>query len=282
MARPTKHGLQYYNTDCDIFQNRKIRKLLLKYRGDGFLVFLFVLTEVYRDNGYYLSYDKDFVFDLSDRFKMDEGVIDGILRFCIYELALFDEIVFEKHQVLTSATIQDRWLLICKKAQRVNTELIEEFNLLDKKCGLTGMETSSSNEETTQKKIKKQSKEKKENSEKDIFISFTKFTEYRTRKFENLTEDFKAKLACYGINGPDIRLTDKPKRPYIDAVEVMVGIWNDIEWQNQLNLNFKIDDEKLSFHMKDFLKRYITSKANYDESGFKQHFTNTLNKKLNG
>ena len=50
MARPVKLGLDYFPTDTDILKNIKIRKLIRKYRELGFVLYLQLLTDIYRNS----------------------------------------------------------------------------------------------------------------------------------------------------------------------------------------------------------------------------------------
>ena len=53
MARPVKLGLDYFPTDTDILKNIKIRKLIRKYRELGFVLYLQLLTDIYRNSFFF-------------------------------------------------------------------------------------------------------------------------------------------------------------------------------------------------------------------------------------
>ena len=82
MARPNELGLSYFNLDTDIFQDRKVRRLIRTFKSQGFLVYIYVLNEIYRDKGCYISWDEDIAFDISDTINIDEILVEDIVKFC--------------------------------------------------------------------------------------------------------------------------------------------------------------------------------------------------------
>ena len=51
-GRNVKRGLVYFRMDCDIFQDRKLKRLMRRWQNDGLAVYLALLCEIYRDKGY--------------------------------------------------------------------------------------------------------------------------------------------------------------------------------------------------------------------------------------
>ncbi len=54
MARPFKQGLDYFPIDVDIFDDAKIKELNFKYGYLGEIIYIRLLTLIYR-NGYYIE-----------------------------------------------------------------------------------------------------------------------------------------------------------------------------------------------------------------------------------
>ena len=75
MARPLKKGLGYFPLDTDLYSDRKIQRLLRKYGCKGICIYLAILCEIYREKGYYISYDSDFCFDISVILGLDEATV---------------------------------------------------------------------------------------------------------------------------------------------------------------------------------------------------------------
>ena len=170
MARETKTGLNYYNIDTDIFMNRDIKRLIKNFSGKGFTIYTFILTEIYRDKGCYLLWDKDTAFDVSDVLHFSESLVEEVKNYCI-STGLFNKELYESESILTSKNIQERWFKICKTAKRSNYNLPIEYNLIlsipeikkffQEYYGKTPEVKVKTQEEIPQSKVK-ESKEKKE------------------------------------------------------------------------------------------------------------------------
>lgn len=107
MARPIKKGLDYFPFDVDFFSDIKIRSLKGKYGTDGAILYIYLLTEIYK-NGYYLPVDDDFIYVISDTLNMTDDKIGQIINFLLGR-SLFDDTLFKSEKVLTSRSIQLRF-----------------------------------------------------------------------------------------------------------------------------------------------------------------------------
>lgn len=107
MARPIKKGLDYFPFDVDFFSDIKIRSLKGKYGTDGVLLYIYLLTEIYK-NGYYLQVDDDSIYVISDTLNMTDDKIGQIINFLLGR-SLFDYTLFKSDKVLTSRSIQLRF-----------------------------------------------------------------------------------------------------------------------------------------------------------------------------
>lgn len=141
MARPIKQGLDYYSIDTNVFMDRKIRTLIRKYNAKGWLVYSYILTEIYRDKGFYIDYDNNLVDDISDYLRLEVELITEIIQFCC-EITLFNSVLFLEEKILTSESIQKRWVKISQYIPNFfitsNVNLIKEikipkYKLLDEK-----------------------------------------------------------------------------------------------------------------------------------------------------
>lgn len=114
MARPKKRGLAYFPLDTDFMSDRKIQRLLLKHGCEGITTYLAVLCETYRTYGYYLPMHGECCFDIGFTLRLDEKHIRDILDYCV-DIHLFDRMMLEEKNILTSPGIQERWQEICKR-----------------------------------------------------------------------------------------------------------------------------------------------------------------------
>ena len=127
MARPIKKGLDYFPVDTDIFENIQVRKLKSCYKSLGFLAYFTSLCDVYKKEGYFLHISDDYVYDLSGRLGETEEVVRDIIDFSL-KINLFNRDIYNVYCVLTSKSIQERYIQAqkrCKKPVR------EEFDCIN-------------------------------------------------------------------------------------------------------------------------------------------------------
>lgn len=108
MARPIKEGLDYFPFDVDFFSDTKIKVLKAHYGADGITVFIYILTQIYKDKGYYVIANDDFVDVMADDLAMSVQKIGLILNFLL-DRSLLDSKLFKSDKVLTSRSIQLRF-----------------------------------------------------------------------------------------------------------------------------------------------------------------------------
>lgn len=159
MGRNAKKGLEYYPMDVDIVSDIKIRKLIKYHGGQALTVYTLLLCHIYK-SGYFIHWDEDIPFVLSEQTGFDEEYIEKVVGYCI-TVGLFSEQLYNHDKVLTSKAIQERYSFICKQANRKSQ--IKEFSLISSdKIPISSEEIPISSEESTQSKVK----ESKENKSK--------------------------------------------------------------------------------------------------------------------
>ena len=166
MGRNTKKGLEYYPMDVDIVSDIKIRKLIKYHGGQALTVYTLLLCHIYK-NGYFIQWDEDIPFVLSEQTGFDEEYIEKVVGYCI-TVGLFSEQLYNHDKVLTSKAIQERYSFICKQANRKSQ--IKEFSLISsdknpissEEILISSDKNPISSEESTQSKVK----ESKENKSK--------------------------------------------------------------------------------------------------------------------
>lgn len=136
-----KTSLDFYSVDTDRYQDRRIKRLKKAYKCQGIAVYDFLLCEVYRVYGYYAIYDEDVKFDVADYFGLEEQEVQAIVEYCA-EIGLFDSAMLAKG-VITSASIQRRYLDICARAKRKGISISEDYKLIDD-CSEESAENSES------------------------------------------------------------------------------------------------------------------------------------------
>ncbi|MCM1525157.1 MAG: DUF4373 domain-containing protein [Ruminococcus sp.] len=107
MARPQKKGLEYFPLDVSFFSDKKIKIVRGNYGSDGVLLYIYLLCEIYK-NGYYLTFDDDFMYVVSADLGMTSEKIGLMLSFFL-KRSLFDGTLFKADKILTSEGIQRRY-----------------------------------------------------------------------------------------------------------------------------------------------------------------------------
>ena len=120
-------GLDYFPLDVDFFQDIKIRKLIRCQGGKALTVYIALLCNIYKEEGYYIRWDNDLPFIISEQTGYEDGYVHEVLRNCV-ALGLFDKALFESEKIYTSRSIQERYRESCGSSKRRSG--IEEYCLL--------------------------------------------------------------------------------------------------------------------------------------------------------
>lgn len=151
MARPKSTGLTYFPFDVDFIQDIKIRKLIKYQRGKSISVYALLLCLIYK-NGYYMLWDEELPFILSEQTGFEEAYIREVIKCCL-SLGLFSKDLYDKFHILTSRGIQERYLEAMKKMKRKS--VISEYSLVSsEETMVTSEETQVTSGKTAQKKKK--------------------------------------------------------------------------------------------------------------------------------
>ena len=111
MARPIKDGVDYFPKDVDFYYDEKVRLLRAEFGCKGMYLLDYILCELYRNNGYFMRWDKGRCFLVSDGAgcgctpEFVEEFVNGCIR-----CSFFDERVAVSFGILTSQGIQRRYL----------------------------------------------------------------------------------------------------------------------------------------------------------------------------
>ena len=145
MARPRKDGLDYYPMDVNFLGDIKVKKVIRSHGIQAVAVILHLLGTVYRDNGYYATYDDDLLFITADELNLEEKYVKDVVE-KLLEVDFFSREQAEKNKVLTSIGIQERYRKATERRISVN---INDSLCIQKTCS-SGVNDSRS----TQSKVK--------------------------------------------------------------------------------------------------------------------------------
>lgn len=197
MARPTAKGVEYFPLNVNFINDLKVRKLLLSCGAEAIAVLIYLLSTIYKDEGYYVEIHEDEI----DLIALDvnvtpEFVLEVINKAC--EVRLFDVNLYNNFNILTSKGIQERYLKITER--RKNSVVITQFNLINVYNNSVNVNNNSINVDnnpvnvykSTQSKVKK-SKEKKSTEKslsndscKNVYLTQTEERDCMNKKIYEL------------------------------------------------------------------------------------------------
>lgn len=197
MARPTAKGVEYFPLNVNFINDLKVRKLLLSCGAQSIAVLIYLLSTIYKDEGYFIEIHEDEI----DLIALDvnvtpEFVLKVIDKAC--EVRLFDVNLYNNFNILTSKGIQERYLKITER--RKNSVVITQFNLINVYNNSVNVNNNSINVDnnsvnvykSTQSKVK-ESKEKKSkvkslsnDSVKNVYLTETEKRDCMNKKIYEL------------------------------------------------------------------------------------------------
>lgn len=125
----SKTGLNFYTIDTDRYQDIRIKRLKKDNGCDGLAVYDYILCEIYRVRGYFFEWDESSAFDVAEYFGLKETKVQGIVQFCA-SVGLFDKALLSRG-IITSASIQQRYLTMCSRAKRTGVEINPDYSLIE-------------------------------------------------------------------------------------------------------------------------------------------------------
>ena len=117
MARPLKMGLDYFPFDVDFFQDEDIQLIKSEHGSLGVEVYMRLLCLIYHFNGYYYVWNERKPALIAQSTGCTPQKIDLIVRSCV-KWSLFDDKLFCEDGILTSRSIQRRYLAAIRERAR--------------------------------------------------------------------------------------------------------------------------------------------------------------------
>lgn len=131
MARPQREGIDYFPLDVGFFRDNKIRRIKAEFGAKGIVILLYIWASAYEEHGYYFDTSED-----EDFWLVSEGAGCGCTPELTKEVvtrsverSLFDERVFAQFGILTSQSMQRRFVRAV--STRENIYVDERYWLLD-------------------------------------------------------------------------------------------------------------------------------------------------------
>ena len=128
-----KKGLDYFSFDVNFFDNDKVALIEAEFGMKGVFVLLKLLCKIYSE-GYYCEWGEDQCLLFTSR-KLKPSIPDLTARVTqqvvesLVKRNFFNKELYEKHGILTSKNIQERYYEVAKRRRK--TEFNNEFWLLE-------------------------------------------------------------------------------------------------------------------------------------------------------
>ena len=148
-------------------EDRKVKRLVRIYGSDGIAIYITVVCDIYRMNGYYVSDDDDYCEDVGIILNLTKKRVREILTYCC-EAGLFHKGMWLTKKVYTSLSIQDRYRDICKRSRnciRQDLLLLSETDEITATSDVSVPETPVVAAETSTKEKRKEKESKEEEKE---------------------------------------------------------------------------------------------------------------------
>ena len=155
MARISKPGLDYFPLDVNFFQDRKVRRISNRHHAAGIAALTSLLCLIYKEKGFYIAWNQDTLFDISQEVCCEEEEMQAIIDDCL-SVGLFDTYIYKEYGVLTSQAIQEQYHKIIIDSRRKYKLPLENFWMIKEE-----KEANDNEEETKETKERKETKETK-------------------------------------------------------------------------------------------------------------------------
>ena len=140
MARISKPGLDYFPLDVNFFQDRKVCRISNRHHAAGIAALTSLLCLIYKEKGFYVAWNQDTLFDISQEVCCEEEEMQAIIDDCL-SVGLFDTYIYKEYGILTSQAIQEQYHKIITDSRRKYKLPLEQFWLI--KEGEDGTENNS-------------------------------------------------------------------------------------------------------------------------------------------
>ena len=152
MARISKPGLDYFPLDVNFFQDRKVRRISNRHHAAGIAALTSLLCLIYKEKGFYVAWNQDTLFDISQEVCCEEEEMQAIIDDCL-SVGLFDTYIYKEYGVLTSQAIQEQYHKIIIDSRRKYKLPLENFWMIKEE-----KEANDNEEETKETKERKETK----------------------------------------------------------------------------------------------------------------------------
>ena len=119
MPRPIKNGVDYF--PLDVHLDEKFELIEAEFGLTGFAVVVKLLQRIYGQDGYYCEWNDEVALLFGKRIGLGGSAVSEIVS-ASRRRGLFDQTLYDRYQILTSAGIQKRYFEAVARRKVVNVE----------------------------------------------------------------------------------------------------------------------------------------------------------------
>lgn len=83
MARPMRKGIDYYPLDVNFLSDLKVRKIIQACGPNSIAIIMLLLGTIYGDEGYFMRWDEDVCFLITEAFGVKQMYVEETLKKCL-------------------------------------------------------------------------------------------------------------------------------------------------------------------------------------------------------
>lgn len=123
-------GIEYFPFSVKMLRDKKLKLIKGEFGVNGILIFIYLLSLIYEENGYFKKWSNDDCILISEEIGCGctHGTVAETVKGCIRR-SLFDNRMFTMFNIITSAGIQRRYIRAA--SQREEIQIIKEYWLLN-------------------------------------------------------------------------------------------------------------------------------------------------------
>lgn len=122
-----KRSLDYFSFDSAFFADEKIKKVRTRFGCSGIAVYIYLISQCYFQNGYYLIVDEDTADDVCDYLRIDIPSFQAIYEY-LTKIKLLEELEITSYlKVISSKRIQKNFLAGVKHRAKKNKVKVNKF-----------------------------------------------------------------------------------------------------------------------------------------------------------
>lgn len=263
-----KTGLNYYGVDTDRYMDLRVRRLVKDHGCRGLAVYDYLLCEIYRVQGCFAVWDESSAFNVAEYFGLKESNVLEIVKYCGV-VGLFDKELLSRG-IITSASIQRRYLEMCSRAKRRIINIPEFCRIVPKQSDIIPEQSQIIPEVCGKRK-----------KERNISTTTTTTAREDLDDSSDSINDFSEtpEKGCAEKVPPQVPLPEGTYE-YVPIKELAEWMKSQHQWLEAFCMNHHMDPEAVKRRIDEFVAHCIDNgETDKDKRDCMRHFNNWMRKR---